>query len=146
MAVSSHGRVPRARHDPIQSIDTALALFSAQISRPLRAETLAMFLDEHDCGSTLVTVTDTEDPFAVVDVADAMSLAGGSSPEVCGLVLATVRPGGGPEPGDDDLWLEASDVVAENGLVLVDWFVIGRHGTFSPRELLGMPSRWPCSR
>ena len=146
MSASPHARVPRPRLDPIRSVDDALLVFRAQLTRPLRAETLAMFLDDNDCGSTLVTVTDTSDPFQILEVAEAMALAGATSPDVTALVLASVRPGGGPLPGDDDLWLGASDVVGECGLTLVDWFVIGRHGTFIPREALGVPSRWSSGR
>ena len=144
MPVSSHGRVPRARLDPIFSATDAIAVFAAQMTRPMRAETLVMFLDDVGRGSTLITVTGTDDPFQIVDIAETMALSGSSSPDVSGLVLASVRPGGSVLPGDDELWLEAADVVDELGLILIDWLVIGRDGTVSPRELLGMPSRWPC--
>jgi len=144
MPVSSSGRVPRAHIDPIFSATDAMAVFAAQMSKPLCAETLVMFLDDAGRGSTLVTITDTDDPFQIVDVAEAMAMAANSNPEVSGLVLATVRPGGGVLPGDDELWLEAADVVDEIGLTLIDWLVIGREGAFSPRELLRMASRWRC--
>ena len=144
MPVSSHGRLPRARLDPIYSAAEAMAIFAAQMTKPMRAETLVMYLDDAGRGSTLVTVTGTDDPFQIVDIAEAMALSGSSSPDVCGLVLASVRPGGCVLPGDDELWLEAADVVDDIGLTLVDWLIIGRDGTVSPRELLGMPSRWPC--
>jgi hypothetical protein len=144
MPVSSSGRLPRARLDPIYSAAEAMAIFAAQMTKPLRPETLVMYLDDAGRGSTLVTVTGTDDPFQIVEIAETMALSGNSHPNVCGLVLASVRPGGRVLPGDDELWLEAADVVADIGLVLVDWLIIGRDGTVSPRELLGMPSRWPC--
>jgi hypothetical protein len=144
MPISSHGRVPRARLDPIYSAGEAMSVFAAQMSSPLQAETLVMFLDSVGCGSTLVTVTDTDDPFHIVDIAEVMAHTAGSSPDISGIVLASVRPGGGVLPGDDELWLEAADVVDEAGSMLIDWLIIGRDGTISPRELLGMPSRWPC--
>jgi len=144
MPVSSHGRVPRARIDPIFSATDAMVVFTAQMMRPLRAETLVMFLDDAWRGSSLVTITGTDDPFQIIEIAETMALAGTSSPDVNGLVLASVRPGGSVLPGDDELWLEAADVAEDVGLVLVDWLIIGRDGTHSPRELLGMPSRWPC--
>jgi hypothetical protein len=142
MSSSSHGRVPRARVDPIQSMEDALVLFHAVMSRPIRAETLAVFLDDNSCGSTVVTVTGTLEPAHLLDVAEAMALSGASSPDVAALVLASVRPTLGLQPGDDDLWLRAADLVETSGLVLIDWFVITRHGTCSPRELLGRASRW----
>jgi len=144
MPVSSYGRVPRARTDPIFSAADAMVVFTAQLTRPLRFETLVMFLDDAGRGSTLVTVTGTEDPGQIIEIADTMALAGSSSPDVSALVLASVRPGGSCLPGDDDLWLQAADVVGTAGLTLIDWLIIGRNGTHSPRELLGMPSRWPC--
>jgi len=144
MPVSSYGRVPRAHIDPIFSAADAMVVFAAQMMRPQRAETLVMFLDEAGRGSTLVTVTGTDDPFQIIEIAETMALSGSSSPNVSGLVLASVRPGSTVLPGDDELWLEASDVVEDIGLILVDWLIIGRGGTYSPRELLGMPSRWPC--
>lgn len=146
MAVSSFGRAPRARLDPIFTAHDAMAVFSLAMSRPLRHETLVMFLDANDCGSSLVSVTDTDEPFHIVEIAETMALSGSDAPDISGLVLATVRPGGGLLPGDDELWLEASDVVEDCGLTLVDWLVIGRRGTHSPREQLGMPSRWACGR
>lgn len=144
MPVSSFGRAPRARLDPILSAADAMAVFSRQMSRPLCDETLVMFLDAKRCGSTLVTVSDTAEPFCVVDVAEAMALCATENAEVEALVIASVRPGGGLLPGDDDLWLEAADVVDLCGLILIDWLVIGRHGTHSPRRELGLPSRWTC--
>ena len=143
MSVPLHRRVLRARLDPVRSVDDALAIFDLQITRPLRAETLVMFLDGNSCGSIIVTVTGTDDPFQIVEVAEAMAMTGSGSPDVAALVLASIRPGGGPCPGDDDLWLEVAEVVEASGLTLIDWFVVGRHGTFSPRELMGVPTRWP---
>jgi len=144
MPVSSHGRVPRAHFDPIFSAGDAMVVFTAQMTRPLCAETLVMFLDGAWHGSSLVTITGTDDPFQIIEIAETMALSRISSPDVSGFVLASVRPGGSVLPGDDDLWLEAADVVDDVGLTLVDWLIIGRGGTYSPRQLLGMPSRWPC--
>jgi len=144
MPVSSFGRAPRARIDPIFSAADAMAVFALQMSRPLRHETLVMFLDAERHGSTLVTVSDTTDPFCIVDVAEAMALSAAENVEVDALVIASIRPGGTLLAGDDDLWLEAADVVDACGLVLIDWLIVGRNGTQSPREQLGMPSRWRC--
>ncbi|MCU1400804.1 MAG: hypothetical protein JWN62_3913 [Acidimicrobiales bacterium] len=143
MVASSSRRVPRAHLDPVRCVDDALAIFNLQITQPMRAATLAMFLDGGWCGSTVVTITDTPDPFQVVEVAEAMALAGAGNPDIASLVLATLRPDGGPFHDDDELWHEADEVVEQCGLVLIDWFVIGRHGAFSPRGLVGAPSRWP---
>jgi hypothetical protein len=144
MPVSSHGRLPRARLDPIYSAAEAMAIFAAQMTKPMRAETLVMFLDDAGRGSALVTITDTDDPDQIVDITETMALSAIANPDVCSLVVASVRPGGSVLPGDDELWLEAADVADGCGITLVDWLVIGRDGTVSPREVLGMPSRWPC--
>lgn len=148
MSVSSHrrgstsARLPRAGVDPIACIEDALAMFELQRCHPIRAETLAMFLDSSGCGSVLVTVTDTVAPAQLLEVAEVMARLGGARPEISGLVLATVRPRYGLQTGDDELWTRAVEIVEANGLDLIDWFVISRHGTSSPRELLGQPSRW----
>ena len=145
MFASSSRRVPRAHLDPVCCVDDALAIFNMQITRSMRPDTvtLAMFLDDAWCGSTVVTITDTPDPFQIVEVAEAMAMAGAGNPDIASLVLATVRPSGGPFHDDDELWREAVEVVEQCGLTLIDWFVIGRHGTLSPRALIGAPSRWP---
>ena len=143
MSSTSHGRFPHAGREPILSLDHALAIFDVQLHRPLRAETLAMFLDHHHHGSTLVTVTDTVLAKQLLEVAEVMALAGSARPEMSGLVLASVRPGHGLQSGDDELWTRASNVTEANGMILIDWFVISPHGTCSPRELIGLPSRWP---
>ena len=57
------------------------------------------------------------------------------------LVMATVRPGGGPLEDDGDRWLEMSDLTSAAGVELVEWFVIGDE-IHCPRDLLGEPPRW----
>ncbi len=143
MPVSSHGRVPRANIDPILTVQDAMAVFDLAISHPLAAETIVMFLDREFRGSCLVTVTETDDPIQVVAIAEAMALSASHEPDITGIVLATVRPGGTMLDDDDDVWFEASDVVESAGLTLIDWLIIGRGGTTSPRQQLGLNSRWP---
>jgi hypothetical protein len=63
-------------------------------------------------------------------------------------VVATVRPGGGPQADDADRWLEASDIADDLGVELVEWFVIGGDrpsvaaNASCPRDLLGEVPRW----
>lgn len=146
MPVSSHGRVPRARLDPIACVGDALAVFSAQMSRPLRDETLVMLLDDLHYGSTLITVTDTFSSDQLIEVAEAMAFTARSAPDISGLVLASVRPGHGLLDDDDVTWDLLDEVVAESGLVLIDWLVIGRRGTDLPREMSCEASRWPADQ
>lgn len=142
MPTSAHGPVPRARIDPIVSGDQALAVFRLAMSHPLCAETLVMFVDHNGCGHDLVSVSGTIEPSHVIDVAETMAMCASVGTDIRGLIMATVRPGGGLVEGDDELWLEAADAVQQTGLVLIEWFVIGRGGVHSPRELLGVPAQW----
>jgi hypothetical protein len=57
-------------------------------------------------------------------------------------VIATVRPHDGVLPGDVDRWLDASSIARDHGIELIEWYVIGPHGTQCPRDLLGEPERW----
>lgn len=101
-----------------------------------------MFLDRQHCGHELVSVVDTTEPSHIIQVADTMAFCASANADITGLVIATVRPGGGLLADDDDLWLEAADAVEASGLTLVDWLVIGRGGAKSPRERMGLASRW----
>ena len=142
MSFLANGRVPRARLDPIVRVDQALAVFRLAMCHPLSPETLVMFLDNNNCGHELVSVSGTTEPFHVIDVASTMALCAAANEDMSALVLATIRPGGGLLAGDDELWFEAADTVEESGLVLIDWLIIGRGGVHSPRDYLGIPSRW----
>ena len=119
-----------------------MAVFGLQIAQPLQPETLVMFLGDDRRGTQLVTVSDTDRQEHLVEIAEAMAEVACADPGIAGMVLATVRPGGTMLPGDIDLWLEAADVVEQSGLELIDWFIVTRGGTVSPRAVLGMPSRW----
>ena len=141
---TSTSRFPRAQIDPIHSGELALQVFRAQMSAPPMYETLAMFLDTRLRGSTLVTLAHTADPNDVIDVAQSIASVVSGIVDVSGIVLASVRPDGALCDGDDDRWLEAADLVEDQGVLLVDWFILGQHVTHCPRELLGMPSRWRC--
>ena len=120
-----------------------MQVFSLQLGRPLRHETLVMFVDTDGCGISLVTVSDTVEPHQVVDVAETLAMAVSGQSEVRGLVVVSVRPGGGVLPDDDVLWFEAAAAVNLQDKVLIDWLVVGRAGTRSMTEELGVPSRWP---
>jgi DNA repair protein RadC len=142
MFMSSRDPVPQARRDPITSPQQAMSVFRLAMCRPLRDETLIMFLDDQLRGHELVSVSDTVDPWQVVDVADTMAFCAGGNEDITALVVASVRPGGGPLPDDEILWYEVADVVEDQGLTLIDWLIIGRDGVHSPRDYLGIASRW----
>ena len=144
MHVSTHGRIPRARIDPIVTADQALSVFKLAMSYPLAPETLVMFLDGANRGHELVSVSGTHEPLHVIDVAETMAMSASASTDLAGLVLVTIRPDGDVVDGsDDDLWFELDDVVEFCGMLLIDWFIITPWRTHCPREELGVASRWP---
>ena len=129
--------------EPILSSLEALRVVSLAIHRPLEAETIAFFLDEASCSSTITIVSGTTDPDSIVSVAECMAVAAGRSPSLCGVVLATVRPDtAGMLPGDLDRWLLLDAITESHGTMIVEWFIIGAAGVECPRELLGEPDRW----
>jgi hypothetical protein len=134
--------IPRAHRDPIDGPDEALALLSVAVSQPLVPETVAVLLDGRRMGGTITVVSGTDDPDAVIDVVEVISMAAWSQPSIRSLVVASVRPHGATLPGDVDRWLEASAAADTFGLELLEWFVIGPAGAECPRDLLGEPHRW----
>ena len=133
--------------DPIRSSIEAIAVVSLVIHRPLEAETIAFFLDQAGCSNTITVVSGTTDADSVLTVAECMAVAASQSPTLCGVVLASVRPGSAAHvpatlPGDIDRWVEANEITDAYGIELVEWFVIGPAGVDCPRELLGQPERW----
>lgn len=141
---SSRSRAPRPDIDPIHTADDALALVSAVITQPLVPETISFALDATGRGNTITVVSGTVHPDSVVDVAECLATAAARTARAASIVLATVRPESGMLPGDVDRWLEASATVAQQGLELLEWFVIGPGGPECPRDLLGEPERWPA--
>ena len=140
-------RVPRA-NEPIDSPRAALAVVSLAVRRPLGHQTIALVLDQDRRGRSIVVVEGTTDPDAPLAIVEQVAASIADAGETGGLVLATVRPGGGPLPGDDERWLEASDLADDLGVELVEWFVIGAEtptvaaNAWCPRDLLGELPRW----
>ncbi|MEP7202547.1 MAG: hypothetical protein ABI894_08060 [Ilumatobacteraceae bacterium] len=143
---TARSRLPVAG-DPIRSSTDAIAVVSLAIHRPLEAETIAFFLDETNRSNTITIVSGTSAPDSLLTVAECMAIAGSRSPNVCGLVLATVRPNADPNvpatlPGDIDRWVEANEITESRGIELIEWFVVGPSGVDCPRDMLGEPQRW----
>jgi hypothetical protein len=141
-------RLPRASVDPIDTPRDAVAVVDLAMRRPLTHETIALVLDEDRRGRTIVVVDGTDDADALIDVVERVAGSISAAGRPGGLVVATVRPGGGPLPGDDQRWLEASDVADDLGVELVEWFVIAGDApsvwanAWCPRDLLGEVPRW----
>jgi hypothetical protein len=128
--------------EPIRSSFEALRVVSMAMCRPLEAETIAFFLDDCSCSNTITVVSGTTEPDAIVAVAECVARAASRSPSLCGVVLATVRPGGGLIPGDRDRWQLIDAVTESQGIELVEWFIVGPAGVDCPRGLSGEPERW----
>jgi phosphoserine phosphatase len=141
MQFCSAHRLPRAGIDPIDSAESALTVVALAIRRPQRPETVALLLDHERRGISVVIVSGTERPDDVIEVAECLTTAGVDIERVGALVLATVRPGGGVLVDDADRWCDMSDVAADSGIELVEWFVIG-DDIGCPRDQLGEPPRW----
>ena len=135
-------RLPRAGVDPIDDAVAALAVIRVAVHQPPIHETVALVLDGDRTGRTVVVVDGTEHPDSVLDVVEHVAGSIASSGDGA-LVVATVRPNGAPVAGDEDRWLEASDLADDVGIELVEWFVLDGEGTtWCPRDLLGEPPRW----
>ena len=141
-------RVPHRGTDPVDTAADALAVIALAMHHPPTPETIAVVLDGDRRGRTIVVVDGTTAPDAVLDVVErvAESIAATGQPGC--LVMASIRPGGGPDDADGDRWLEASDLADDLGVDLLEWFVVGgdrpsvaAHAS-CPRDLLGEPPRW----
>jgi hypothetical protein len=141
-------RVPRANVDPIDGPAAALALVDLAMHHPPVDETVALVLDGDRRGRTIVVVDGTTAPDSVLDVVErvAGSIAATGRPGC--VVLATIRPRGGPLDGDDERWLEASELADDVGVELLEWFVVSGDRpsaaarAWCPRDLLGEAPRW----
>jgi len=140
-------RLPRAGIDPIDSEFMALSMLSLMIDAPMRSETVVMLLDHEHRGISLLVVSRTVPFDSLFDVIDVVIQS--QHPELGAIVVATIRP---PAPGvpdldehDVDRWLEASEMVEDAGLELLEWFVIGATVN-CPRDLVPEPPRWTARR
>lgn len=143
-------RVPRGGVDRVADAASALAVVQLAISVPPRPETIVVVLGPDHRGRTIVVVDGTDDDDAVVEVVEHVAaVLGDASGPGGALVVASVRPGRGPAPGDADRWLEASAVAEAVGVELLEWFVVDPGPTgdqpvsWCPRDLLAEPPRWP---
>lgn len=141
-----HRRLPRAGIDPIVDFDAAFVTISMAVHRPLRHETIVALIDDARRGISLVAVSGTEHPDAVVEVVECLLDPARHGGRVAGLIVASVRPGEHPTgadgaPGDIDRWLEMSDLSEQAGIELLEWFVIA-DDVRCPRDQLGEPPRW----
>lgn len=142
-------RVPRGGVDRVVDAADALAVVRLAVSSPPTAETIVVVLGPDHRGRTIIVVDGTDADDAVVEVVEHVAGALADAGAGGALVVASVRPGRTPDPGDADRWLEASDAADVAGVELLEWFVIDPGSTaaepvaWCPRDLLGEPPRWP---
>ncbi len=142
----TYHRLPHAGVDPIDSHEVALSMIGFMMGDPVRSETLVLFLDEQHCGIQVTIVNGTVPFDAVFDVIELIKETVVTADfDFDAVVIATVRP---PECGvpdlddrDVDRWLEASALLDDAGIDLLEWYVIG-HRIMCPRDELGEPPRW----
>ena len=99
-----------------------------------------ILLDGARRGRTIVVVSGTEDPDAVIDVVECITQGEGCE-ELGGVIVCSVRPHGSETDADIDRWLEMSEIASLAGVDLIEWFVVGR-AISCPRDRLGEPPRW----
>ena len=141
---AAHHRLPRAGVDTISCADTALLTLAMAIQRPLRAETVALLLDDQRRGIAVAVVSGTHQPDDVLEVVECFTRSAAHGGRVGSIVVASVRPDVADETttaADVDRWLEMSDIAEQAGVELLEWFVISAEVT-CPRDQLGEPPRW----
>lgn len=134
-------RIPAAGIDPITSPYSALAVIISALSEPSRFETIIVTLDRERRGRVLLVVTGTAEADSLLGVADMLAELAVGDPDAGGVVVASVRPGGGLEPGDFERWQEVDEICSDAGMDLVEWFVLGS-SIHCPREIGGVVPRW----
>ena len=153
MANSRRHHRPSVRAIPIHGSRDALDVVSLAAAEPLRAETIALLLDDDHIGRACVVIEGTQDPDDVVDVAHLMAELAERDVAVHAIVLASIRPraatatvlesaGDRPERNDVDRWLELLDLFEHAGIDLLDWYVVTQQTVSSLRSRTGMPPLW----
>ena len=141
---AAHHRLPRAGIDTIDCAETALLTLAMAIQQPLRAETVALLLDDQRRGITVAAVSGTHQPDDVLEVVECFTRTAAHGGRMGSIIVASVRTwptDQGTAAADVDRWLEMSDIAEQAGVELLEWFVIGQHVT-CPRDQLGELPRW----
>ena len=139
-----HHRLPRAGIDTISCAETALLTLAMAIEQPLRAETVALLLDDQRRGIAVAVGSGTHQPDDVLEVVECFTRSAAHGGRVGSIVVASVRPAvtdDATTATDVDRWLEMSDIAEQAGVELLEWFVIDADVT-CPRDRLGEPPRW----
>jgi hypothetical protein len=120
----------------------ALAVIDVARCRPDRPQLIGLALVDRR-GHTIVVCDDADHPDAVLHgteyLCHYLHTALGRPGE---LIVATVRPGGGPLGDDLDRWDHADAIADDFGCELLEWFVMAGAETWRPREGAADPPRW----
>ena len=127
--------------DRISDPQSALAVVALGLHSPPEDETVVLLLDHDRHGRSIAVVSGTRHADDVIEVVEVLTGAGTDTGRIGALVVASSRPGSGVLPGDDNRWLEMSDISESYGVELLEWFVIGDR-VACPRDLLGERPRW----
>jgi hypothetical protein len=151
MAHSRRHHRPSVRAIPIHGSRDALDVVSLAAAEPLRAETIALLLDDDHVGRACVVIEGTQEPDDVVDVAHLMTELAERDIGVHAIVLASIRPWRPVDQAHDkdqsrrsdvDRWLELLDLFERAGIDLLDWYVVTQQTVSSLRSRTGMPPLW----
>lgn len=130
----------------VRTSSDALRVVLLALSTPLRSETLAFVLDPDGLGGAITVVSGTDDPDAVLTVAELHSMAAARLARPMSLVIASVRPDvdrrAGIGPDDMDRWWTLKAIARRHGVLLREWFVVTARGVHCPRELCDEPDGW----
>jgi DNA repair protein RadC len=129
----------------LRSTEDALAVVRAALGSGSR-RVVVLPLDAHHHGVQALCVDHVPHDDAVLEVVDvALDAHLRSSGAMAALVVASRRTGGLGWPSADDWWRYGAMVerCALVGVTLLDWFLVGDHGSVSMAELDSQPeSRW----
>lgn len=128
----------------VDSADLALQTIIGAAQRPECHQVIVLLLSSGLIGHTIVVVDETTSPDAVLDVIEMVARSADEAERDDAIVIASIRPGLGPLPGDVDRWFELSDVAGSHGCELIEWFVISGNVAWCPRDFAVEPPRWPA--
>lgn len=131
-------------HRLVDSAEAAVERIMSAAEHPPRPEVVVLVLTPDFLLQTVLVVDDTRSPDAVVEVIELVTESAAEAGREAMLVVASVRPGLGPLPGDVDRWIELSDLADTHGCELLEWFVISDGVAWCPRDFLVEPPRWPA--
>ena len=129
---------------PLVQPEAALHLVAALLHPTPRPETVAIWLAADRTGLGCIAVEDAESPDDVIRLVKVLATSVPPGSRNVAIVLATHRPGWGPEVDDCDTCCFdiVDELLAEAGIALIDWFQIDDGIAVSLAEHLRRRPRW----